>query len=191
MLSGKKKPVNQYKIQRLNMAEVKRLAPNSTLAPYYLGTVTNKRSTTKGAGKNTHAHYLSINPLVAKRLGMTGGNLIKSGDEFLVGAVFNKKKKLGGGKGTTIAKRSIKQGSIPIRLFTGDYILNAKTKKLERESYQVGFPSTLSIIEILYFVHKRMKKVTLVKSGKNHYSPKEIKIPKDLGLAADAAKATA
>jgi hypothetical protein len=177
------------------MAEVARILSSSTQpVPYYLGTVTNKRATTQGAGKNTHAHYVLINPTVAKRLGMPAKSTIKKTDEFVSGAVFDTKRKYKDADNktqTTDAKRYIQPMSKQVELFTGDYVKiksGNKKGKLEQESYTVGFPSTLSITEILFFVHKKMPKVKLVRSGKKSYRPKNIVIPKDNEVVADAGK---
>lgn len=171
------------------MAIVSRIKSKSPAVPYYLGVVTNKRTAT--TGKNAHTHYLLVSPSVAPRLGLPPKPTIKKDDEFVGGAVFDSKRKYRDATGatkTTDAKRSITPMSRDVELFTGDYVKDLKGKGTSQESYTVGFPATLSMVEILYFVHKRMPKVQIVRSGKKSYKPKNITMPKDTKIEATAVK---
>jgi hypothetical protein len=169
------------------MAVVKRLQDTSYSEPYYLGTITNKKKSAQSKG--AHAHYIVLSPKVAERLGMPKRSAIKKTDEYVGGAIFDTQRKSVHRTTKAVrkvdAKRYLEKGSKTITLFTGDYVKKVKGEKLEQEQYDVGFPSTLAITEILFFVHKRMPKVQIVRSGRKAYIPKNIKIP-DVVIVADA-----
>lgn len=144
--------------------------------PYYLGA----KTPTKQGGK-LNSHYVMIAPSVAARLGVSSRYTTKPTDEFVGGAVFDKNRSFttkDGRKGKTTAKRSIERGSKAVKLFTGDYFENPKTKKLEQESYTVGFASSLTMVDIIFFVHKQFSKVKFIRHGGRTYSSRTIEIPK-------------
>lgn len=176
------------------MAVVSRLTNVANGVPYYLGTQTNKRA---GTAKGAHSHYILISPLVAARLGMPKKSTIKQKDEAVGGAIFDTNRTYtdaNGAKKKTDAKRYIQKCSKQVELFTGNYVKNVNTKNkgkgagLEPESYTVGFPSSLTMIEILFFINKRMPNVTIVRSGKKSYVPKNITVPKDIAITAEPVK---
>jgi hypothetical protein len=149
--------------------------------PQYLGTVTPTRTVTNGRGRNVNTHYVLINPEVAKRLGLKARSTMKATDKFAGGAIFdtNRKFKNGDGKTSkTIAKRFISKGHKAIEIFTGNYILNEKTKKPEQESYTVGFPTTLSMVEIISLTASRMPLAKFVRHGGKSYTVRKITLPK-------------
>jgi hypothetical protein len=155
------------------------------MAPYYLGA----KTPTKQGGK-LNSHYVMINPLVAARLGVKARSTHKPTDEFVGGAIFDKNRTYaaaGGKKGKTIAKRNIQPGSKAVELFTGNYVTNAKTKKPEQEKYTVGFPSSLTVIDIIFYVHKQFPLVKFLRHGGRTYTSRNVEIPKGEKLVAEKA----
>jgi hypothetical protein len=154
------------------------------MSPFYLGA----KKPTKQDGK-LHSHYVLINPLVAPRLGIKGRSTHKPTDEFIGGAIFDKQRKMPKGKGTTVAKRHITAGSKAVQLFTGNYVANKKTKKPEEEFYTVGFPSSLTMVDIIFYVNKQMPLVKFIRHGGKTYSSRAIVIPKTEKIVAEKAVA--
>jgi hypothetical protein len=153
--------------------------------PQYLGTVTPAKTVTNGKGRNVNTHYVLINPEVAKRLGFKARSTMKSNDQFAGGAIFdtNRKFKDASGKtNKTIAKRYITPGHKAIEIFTGNYILNEKTKKPEQESYTVGFPTTLSIVEIISLSASKMPLAKFIRHGGKTYTVRKITLPKGVTI---------
>jgi hypothetical protein len=171
------------------MAIAKKILKGSQglLSPFYLGA----RRPTKQGGK-LHSHYVLINPLIAPRLGIKARSTHKPTDEIVAGAVFDTKRKYGKGtekgKFTTTAKRFITQGEKSVELFTGNYVKNSKGKDVQ-ESYQVGFPSSLTMVDIIFFVNKQMPLVKFLRHGGRTYTSRSIVIPKGQELIAEKAVA--
>ncbi len=171
------------------MATVKQITDRERkiLTPYYLGA----KTPTKQGGK-LNSHYVMIAPSVAARLGVPSRYTTKPTDEFVGGAIFDNNRSFttkDGRKGKTSAKRQIERGSKPVALFTGDYIENLKTKKLEQEKYIVGFASSLTMVDIIFYVNKQFPKVKFLRHGGRTYSARDIEIPKTEKLVAEKAKA--
>lgn len=160
---------------------------NKALSPYYLGAQT----ATKKGGKLS-SHYVMISPLVAPRLGIKGKATRKPTDKLLGGAIFDTNRTYskgeGAGKGKTNAKRFIEQGSKPVDLYTGNYVKNAKGKDV-KEFYTVGFPSSLTMVNIIFFVNKQMPLVKYMKHGGRTYVSRKIEIPKNEKIIAETAVA--
>lgn len=153
--------------------------------PQYLGTVTPTRKTTQGAGRNVNTHYILVNPAVAQRLGYKARSTMKAGDNFAGGAIFDTQRRFKDASGKaqkTVAKRFITSGHKAIEIFTGNYILNEKTKKPEQESYMVGFPTTLTIVEIISLVYSKMKLAKFIRHGGKTYTVRKIELPKGLKI---------
>jgi hypothetical protein len=166
------------------VSKVKRGAQH-LMAPYYLGA----KTPTKQGGK-LNSHYVMINPLVAARLGVKARSTHKPTDEFVGGAIFDKNRSYtaaGGKKEKTIAKRNITPGSKSVQLFTGNYVKNPKTKKDEEESYHVGFPSSLTMVDVIFYVNKQFPLVKFLRHGGRTYTSRKIEIPKSEKLVAEKA----
>jgi hypothetical protein len=158
--------------------------------PQYLWTVTPSKTITSGKARNVHTHYVLINAEVAKRLGYKARSTMKSGDVFAGGAIFDTKRKFKDASGKpnkTHAKRFITHGHKAIELFTGNYILNEKTKKPEEESYNVGFPSNLTIVEIISLVFSKMKLAKFIRHGGKTYTVRKITLPKGVTIESKGA----
>jgi hypothetical protein len=169
------------------VSKIKAGATEKLAAPYYLGAKTPTRQ-----GGKLNSHYVMINPLVAARLGVTARSTHKPTDEFVGGAVFDKNRTYtaaGGTKAKTTAKRNITRGSKAVELYTGNYVTNPKTKKLEQEKYSVGFPSSLTMVDIIFYVNKQFPLVKFLAHGGRRYTSRKIEIPKGEKLEAEKAVA--
>jgi hypothetical protein len=158
-----------------------------TATPYYLGA----KTPTKQGGK-LNSHYVMMSPLVATRLGVTARSTHKPTDEFVAGAIFDKNRTYtakGGKKEKTVAKRYLTKGSKGVDLYTGNYVTNPKTKKPQQEKYRVGFASSLTMVDIIFFVNKQFPLVKFLAHGGRRYSSRKIESPKGEKLEAEKAVA--
>jgi hypothetical protein len=142
---------------------------NSKLYPYYVG-VSEHKTLKNEAYKTTH--YVLINVLAAKTMGMKPGGKIKPGsDKNIDGLVFTNRKAsvTSKNKAPVSSKRYLTKGGKDVQAYT------TARKKLANgvlapEICTVAFPSNIPIPMIQKFFKDNCPKVDRIHVGKNFYS---------------------
>jgi hypothetical protein len=152
------------------VAKEARVKQGEKYYPYYVGTSTHRPLE---GGLVRHTHYVLIREAVAKRLGMRVAALVKGTDTNRDGVVFNRERKAGSNaKDKTkkvLAKRYIERGGGKIITVYCDKMVQNKAGKYVQESYQIGFPSGVSIDMIRTFFVKTTKNVVKIKAKGSAY----------------------
>jgi hypothetical protein len=138
------------------------------LNPYYCGITEGKDL--KGTAYR-HTHYVLIEKLTAKQLGIKADFILKFGgtDSNNRGVITqsNRKPSKKGGKLVT-AKRYITQCSKSITAYCKGVVKNSKGKDVS-ETYSIGFPSNVPLRLIIKFFKTNCLNVIRIGTGGNFY----------------------